>query len=55
MGRHLLDGSLHNCLGEIIRTNVSRDNNRFPTPCLDLLYDGSSLLRIDTDVLQSQP
>lgn len=45
---HLLDCSLYDLLGEIIRTDVSCDKDRFPTGCFDLFSDRSSLFRINT-------
>lgn len=49
---HSLDCSLHDCLGEIVCTDISYNSDRFSAPCFDLLHDRTSLLCIDTNVLR---
>jgi hypothetical protein len=49
---HSLDCSLHDRLGEIVCTDISCDSDRLSTPCFDLLHDCTSLLCVDTSVLQ---
>jgi len=51
--KHSLHRRLHDCLGEIVCTNVSCDKDRFSAGSPDLLHDRGSLLCIDTSVYKS--